>query len=242
MNKEQFEKSLTSLAKGRKYFLSENQFQIVLAKELASIERGNGHEGACAYLHQKKNVMSEELKEKTISPAIVITREKFNGDVYRDGEELVYVECKYVVCGKFVEDESVVRQSSAKKPGIPGVRYEFWCDVERMEIVDPAGAAKKYVILLTNDERCWISGPTNQGSSDRELGFHDDRGDVPRNMIYYTSSKGKPVNRTITLKGSYRLEKDAWKLYQGAGTKAAVVAMPMGKRDPDFRYLLLEVK
>jgi len=242
MNKEQFEKSLISLAKGKKYFLSKNQFQIALAIELANVERGNGHEGACAYLDQKKNVMGEERKEKTISPDIVITREKFNGDVYRDGEELVYAECKYVVGGKFVEDESVVRQSSAKKPGIPGVRYDFWCDVERMEKVDPAGAAKKYVILLTNDERCWISGPTNQGSSDRELGFHNDRGDVPRNMIYYTSSKGKPVNKAIRLKGSYRLEKDAWKLYQDAGTKAAVVAMPLGKRDPDFRYLLLEVK
>lgn len=242
MNKEQFEKSLINLAKENKYFLSENQFQIALAIELANVERGSGHEGACAYLDQKKNVMSEERKEKTISPDIVITKEKFIGDVYRDGEELVYVECKYVICGKFVEDESVVRQSSAKKPGMPGVRYNFWCDVERMEKVDPAAGAKKYVILLTNDERCWITGLTNQGGSDRELGFHNDRGDVPRNMIYYTSSKGKPVNKTITLKGSYRLEKDAWKPYQGDVTKAAVVEMPMEKRDPDFRYLLLEVK
>ncbi len=225
MEKAQFEAVLIGLATKKPYSLSENEFQIALAEELANFERKNGHKGACAYLDQKKSVMSDERKGKTISPDIVITREKFIGDAYRDGEELVYVECKYVVCGKFVEDESVVRQSSAKKPGIPGVRYNFWCDVERMEKVDPAGAAKKYVILLTNDERCWISGPTSQGSSDRELGFHDDRGDVPRNMIYYTSSKGKPVNKTITLKGSYRLEEDAWK--------------PYGKAN--FKYLLIEV-
>jgi len=50
MEKEQFESVLSDLAAERPCFLSENEFQIVLAGKLAKFERKIGHDNACAYL------------------------------------------------------------------------------------------------------------------------------------------------------------------------------------------------
>ena len=224
MEKEQFEAVLVGLATKKPYFLSENEFQIALAEELANFERKNGHEGACAYLDQNKNIIN---RKTTMNPDIVVTKIKFPKDEYAACQDLDYVECKYKTCGEYVEDERVVRQSSKKKQAYNIARCEFWEDVERMESVDSKqpGLVNKYVVFLTNDEKFWSELNSQENSGDRELRLHNGRGDVTGEMIYYTNRNGVPANKTIILKGAYRLEKDAWK--------------PYGKAN--FKYLLIEV-
>lgn len=225
MEKEQFESALKDLAAEKPCFLSENEFQIALAEKLAKFEREIGHENACAYLDQNKKIKDAK---RTINPDIVVTEGMFSDDKYEEGQDLVYVECKYKACGKYISDRKLVRQSSAKAPARNITRYQFWEDIERMELVDKGRQdrpVKKYVILLTNDKSYWTVKANDVTRSDYEFSLHNDRGDVPQEMVYHTTKNGAPANKAIKLQGTYVLEADAWKPYGNT----------------EFKYLLVEV-
>lgn len=226
MEKEKFESVLKDLAAEKPCFLSENEFQIALAEKLAKFERKIGHENACAYLDQNKKTRDGK---KTINPDIVVTERMFSDDKYEDGQDLVYVECKYKACGKYIDDKRVVRQSSRKVPARNIARYQFWKDIERMEGVDHGRQIRpvqKYVIFLTNDKNYWTRKANDVTRSDYEFSLHNGLGVFPGVRVFHTYKKEVPVKEIVKLQGAYCLGEDAWKPYGDAG----------------FKYLLLEVK
>lgn len=225
MEKEQFELVLKDLAAEKPCFLSENEFQIALAEKLANLERKIGYENACAYLDQNKKIKDEK---RTMNPDIVVTEGMFSDDKYEEGQDLVYVECKYKACGKYISDKDLVRQSSGKAPARNIARYQFWQDIERMELVDKGRQArpvKKYVIFLTNDKNYWTAKSNDATRSDYLFSLHNGLMVFPGVRDYRAYKKGAPANKTVKLEGTYILD-DAWKPYG----------------DTEFKYLLQEVK
>lgn len=226
MEKEQFESALKDLAAEKPCFLSENEFQIALAEKLAELERKNGYENACAYLDQNKKMKDEK---RTIRPDIVVTEGMFSDDKYEEGQDLVYVECKYKACWKYISDKKLVRQSSRRAPARNITRYQFWEDIKRMELVDKGKQArpvKKYVIVLTNDKNYWTLKANDVTRIDYEFSLHAGLMVFPGVRTYRAYKKGVPENKTIKLQGTYVLEADAWKPYGNT----------------EFKFLLIEVK
>ena len=208
---------LTDLAKTRKVFHSEADFQHALA------------------WHIHKDMRDSQIRlEVNTMP---VEHPKMYVDIWLPKEKIA-IELKYRT--RRVEPEPngepfALLEQGAQNQG----RYDFLQDIQRLELMRsiPGFCEAGYAVLLTNDWLYWeCPGPESRDTMDSAFRIHEGRKICGKLKWSKQPSPGTTRGRdkSIQLKGSYRLR---WQDYSCIPEKSPGKGKPRGK----FRYLAVSV-